>query len=120
METRLVEKDGRQYVDCLPGGQLLTSEADALDLVAACGEHGVPRLMLHAENLSEAFYDLRTRLAGSVMLKFTNYWIKVAAVLPAERLQTGRFAEMAVETRLNREFRIFTDLAAAETWLLAD
>jgi PadR family transcriptional regulator, regulatory protein AphA len=80
---RIIEKNGIRYLDCLPEAALHSSQ-DALDLVAACGEKGVDRLLLHEQNLSEDFYQLRTGLAGEVLLKFSNYRILAAAVLPTE------------------------------------
>lgn len=92
--------------------------SDALDLVAACGEMGTGLLLLKAENLSPAFFDLSSGLAGDILLKFTNYQMKVALVIPRNLPVSERFAEFASETRFNREFRIFHQEDSALTWLL--
>ena len=119
MEYRLIEHPLTPYVECLPDGGLITSEREALDLVAACGEYGAPRLLIHAANLPPAFYDLRTGLAGAVLLKFATYRVKVAALLTPALVEQGRFHEMALEAnRANREFHIFYDYPAAHDWLL--
>jgi PadR family transcriptional regulator, regulatory protein AphA len=68
---RIIEKNGIRYLDCLPEAALRSSR-DALDLVAACGENRIERLLLHEQNLSEDFYQLKTGLAGEVLLKFSN------------------------------------------------
>jgi PadR family transcriptional regulator AphA len=118
MEYQLVMTNSESYLDCLPGEQRLESEADALDLVAACGEHGTSRLMLHAENLTDDFYRLQSGLAGQVLLKFSNYRLKVAAVLTPELVNQGRFREMVLETNRGNQFRIFYDRSSAEQWLV--
>ncbi len=117
MNVQLVEKIGKSYLECLPDEWRLSSEQDALDLVAACGEYGTQNLMLHAESLPEAFYNLKTRLAGEVMLKFSNYRLVVAAVIPAELSGRGRFGEMALETNRGSQFRVFATREEAENWL---
>lgn len=100
-----------------PGEVCLTSESDALDLVAACGEAGTQNLLLHGSNLAPAFFDLKSGLAGAALLKFSNYRLRVAAVLTPEQVGDGRFAEFASETRRSHDFRIFYDRDAAVRWL---
>ena len=57
------------YVECLPGGGRVESERDALDLVAACGEHGTANLLLPADCLSGEFFRLGSGLAGAVLFR---------------------------------------------------
>jgi hypothetical protein len=119
MTYHLIQHPTNPYLETLPGDGQIAGEQDALDLIGACGEYGIPRLMLHAENLPEDFYDLCSGLAGALLLKFSNYRIKVAAVLPPERANQGRFGEMALEAnRSNRGFHIFPDRPSAEAWLV--
>ncbi len=117
MNYQLITTRYNAYIDCLPGDGLLDCEQAALDLVAACDETGTDRLMLHAENLPETFYNLRTGLAGAVMLKFSNYRLRVAAVLTPELTNEGRFHEMVLETNRGQQFRVFYDRVSAEQWL---
>lgn len=119
MNYRLVEHPQNQYVEALAGDGRIESENDALELVAACGEFQTHRLLIHAENLTDDFYRLRTGLAGAVLQKFVNYSVKVAAVLPPELVNQGRFQEMALEAnRSNRLFHIFHERERAEAWLV--
>ncbi len=119
MNYTIQQNHPNTYLECQPG-LVVHNEAAALDLVALCGENGVQRILLHAENLPLEFYNLKTGLAGRILLKWTTYWIKAALVLPAEMRRNGRFAEFAWESSINREFRIFSDRQSAETWLIND
>ncbi len=119
MEYRLISHSLNPYLDCVPGEEKLASERDALDLIAACVENGTNRIMLHAENLTDDFYHLRTGLAGEILQKFSNYWIKAAAVLTPELVDQGRFREMVLEANRGNQFRVFFDTEAAEKWLVS-
>lgn len=100
---------------------LLSSQASGrLDLVAACGENRARRLLLHAGSLPAEFFELQTRLAGEVLLKFSNYHIKSAAVIPAEQAFQGRFGAMVLETNRGNQFRVYDNRAAALDWLAGD
>ena len=53
----------------------------ALDLMATVQyEAGCDRIGIHKSLLSEQFFDLKTRLAGEILQKFTNYRVKVAII----------------------------------------
>ncbi len=110
---------GRTYIECLPGGGHLSSDHDALELVAACGQAQTNRLLLSAGCLPPAFFDLRSGLAGAVLLKFSNYRICAAAVIPNEVAQSGRFGEFVSETNRGAQFRVYPTREEAEAWLLS-
>lgn len=117
MQTQLVESNGNTILECLPEGGVIASEADALDLVALCGEHQVDRVLLHATNLAEDFYFLRTGLAGAVLLKLGNYRIRAAAVLAPKLVSRGHFREFVMETNQGSDFRVFYERELALKWL---
>lgn len=107
-------------VETLPGSGFIAEEADVLDLVAACGEHQADRLLINQENIPDAFYDLRTGLAGRVLLKLTIYRIKAAAVVDSGLSKKGKFFDFALETNRGNLFRVFQTREEAVDWLLMD
>lgn len=120
MNYHLVNAEPNSYIVCLPEATPLSSAQDALDLVGGCGESGVSRLLIPEGCLSDEFYNLKSGLAGEVLLKFSNYRIKAAAVLPPGRVGNGKFYEFALETNRGRDFRIFSDQQKAVEWLIQD
>lgn len=121
MKVQLVPPEAPIYLECLSDGGLIESETDAFNLVAACGENGVQRLLIHESNLTDAFFDLHTGLAGAALLKFSNYQIRVAAAIPSERAHAGRFGEMTLEARRqNHDFQVFDTVEDADAWLRRD
>jgi PadR family transcriptional regulator AphA len=104
------------FVECLPD-MLIANEDDALELVAFCGESGTQRLLVHADSLPAEFFNLHSRLAGNILLKLSNYRIILAAVIPPEKIGSGRFSEMVQETNRGREFRVYNTRDDAVKWL---
>ncbi len=114
----ILQKNGTApYLEVFSLPSPLQAEADALDIVALCGEHEAAHLLLHAEALSDAFFDLKTKTAGGVIQKFVNYRIKTAAVIPLGR-QSNRFREWAGESNKGSQFGVFEDAGEAVRWLL--
>ncbi len=59
---------------------IIKDTQDALDLMADCGYHGASRIIVYEHNLNPAFFDLKTRLAGEILQKFSNYRVRLAVV----------------------------------------
>lgn len=107
-----------KYLYCPAGSLRIANERDALDLVALCGEHEMDKLLLDGGCLDPAFVDLKTGLAGEVLLKLSNYRIRAAVIMPQERVGTGRFAEFVLETNRGNQFRVYSQCDDAEKWLV--
>jgi GNAT superfamily N-acetyltransferase len=116
---QFVKENKTGFVECLPL-MIIGSEADALELIGFCGENDTNRLLVHDGNLTTDFYDLHTHLAGDILLKMSNYQIRLAAVIPPEKIGDGHFAEMVHETNRGNEFRVFNIRDEAIAWLLTD
>jgi PadR family transcriptional regulator, regulatory protein AphA len=118
MNTQLVMRGDRSYVECVAEGGPLDGEGAALELVAACWEAGAALLLVHGDCLPPEFFDLKTGLAGAALLKFSNYGIRCALVLRSEQVGAGRFYEMVLEANRGDDLHICDAVAEAENWLL--
>jgi DNA-binding PadR family transcriptional regulator len=119
MNYKAIEKNTKKYVECLSTEKPIHTEQDALDLIAACGEHDTNLLMIHAEAFSEEFFKLRTGLAGMILQKFINYRVRTAVVLQGERKFAGKFKEFLAEANKGKDFRVFNSTEEAENWLIS-
>jgi hypothetical protein len=53
---------------------------DATDLMANCFYNGADKMIFRKENITEDFFDLKTRLAGEILQKFSNYRCRLAII----------------------------------------
>ncbi|GEM44518.1 DUF4180 domain-containing protein [Deinococcus cellulosilyticus] len=118
MNHQVIEHKNQKYIEVTSSSPLLGSEQDALDLVALGMEQQTGLLLLHAEALSEDFFQLKTGVAGAMLQKFINYHMKTAVVLADQEGQHLRFREMVSEANKGQAFRVFETREAAENWLL--
>lgn len=106
-----------EFVDAEALGLKLTSVQDAVDWVALCGQHGQQNLLASEGCLDDAFFDLRTGLAGEVLQKWMNYQLRVAMVVEDPRGYGPRVAELVREHATHPRLRFFPDRASAVAWL---
>jgi len=118
MDYKIVEIGNLKYIEIFSCATPINTEQDALDLVALCGEHETNWLMLHSQAISDDFFKLKTGVAGKVLQKFINYYIKAVAIIPEERVQVGRFKDMILEANRGNHFRVFAEKEGAEKWLI--
>lgn len=90
---------------------------DASLPIEACLSYGTDALLLRAEDLPEAFFDLSSGVAGDVLQRFANYRIRLAVIAVPEKF-SSRFADLLAEERGRGRFGAFDEPAAARTWLL--
>lgn len=72
--------DGYKVAEIIPGEVIINEPEDILDLMVEAGYNGCEKLILHGESLSDSFFDLKTRVAGEILQKFSNYRMKLAIV----------------------------------------
>jgi len=59
---------------------LINEVQDALDIMADCRYQGADSLIIHEKNLCPEFFDLKTKIAGDILQKFSNYRMRLAIV----------------------------------------
>ena len=85
---------------------------DAMTIISS----GVRRCVFTTDDVSEAFFDLKTRLAGEVFQKLINYNCKIALVLPPDHPYGDRVTELAREHAAHPIVRFFPSIEEALAW----
>jgi hypothetical protein len=121
MDINVIRIAEQQYLAGIHGKRLIQTEDDITQILELCYENNTNRVLLYAENFSDRFFDLSSGEAGMILQKFSNYFVKVAAVLKLDEVpHSHKFEELAVEVNRGNQFRIFDNLEQAESWLLKD
>lgn len=69
------------------GSGVISSAEEMLDLMAEAGMSGCDSVLIPSSCLQEDFFDLRTKTAGEILQKFSNYRMKLAI--------TGDFSDVS-------------------------
>ncbi|WP_338552398.1 DUF4180 domain-containing protein [Paenibacillus sp. KS-LC4] len=77
-----IDRQGSSKVAVIESMDVIIRDAqDALDLMASVNyHHECNKILLQKANLTEDFFDLKTRLAGEILQKYVNYNVKLAIV----------------------------------------
>lgn len=78
MEIKVFESKGINIAEIVSEKILINETQDAVDLMGNCTYNGSYHIIVHQKNLCPVFFDLKTRLAGDILQKFSNYNVKLA------------------------------------------
>lgn len=59
---------------------VILSDQDGLDLLGNVYYQGFDRMVVHENNIVQGFFDLKNKMAGEILQKFSNYRVKLAIV----------------------------------------
>ena len=95
MNTVVHSREGVSVAEVQADDVIIRDVGDALDVFASAQYAAqAPRVIVHATNIDQSFFDLSSGLAGEVLQKISNYGLRLAIV--------GEFEE--VSSRALRDF----------------
>ena len=107
----VVRLHGVNVLRCAPEGPPLDGERTALDLIGDAMGYDAQVVAIPTERVADAFFQLRSGVAGAVMQKFVNYRVRLAVV--------GDVSRHVGESTALRDFVHETN-QGRQVWFLAD
>jgi hypothetical protein len=71
---------GRKIAEIIQGSDLISGPDDILDFMAEARLNDSGRMIIHDNSLTPDFFDLKTKVAGEILQKFSNYRMRLAIV----------------------------------------
>ncbi|MER5568261.1 DUF4180 domain-containing protein [Streptomyces goshikiensis] len=96
---------------CGAEGEPIRGEREVLDLIGNAGYQGAEWVVVPAERFDDAFFRLRTRVAGDIVQKFVQYRLGMAVIGDISRHTEASSALRDFVRECNR---------GRQTWFLAD
>ena len=80
MDIILHETAGGKIAEIISDGIAIKDVGDALDLMAESRYLDAGKMIIYEKQVTPSFFDLKTRLAGDILQKFSNYRMQLALV----------------------------------------
>jgi hypothetical protein len=80
MEIAIHEVNHIKIAEVISNGMVITGIEEGTDLLGNLFYQGIDRAIIHSANITPAFFDLKTGIAGEILQKFTNYRVRLAIV----------------------------------------
>ncbi|GAB3991446.1 DUF4180 domain-containing protein [Spirosoma daeguense] len=80
MQIEIKSVNGTEIAEVKADTIIIHTAQDGLDILANCSFQGAEKIILHQENITADFFDLKTGLAGEILQKFSNFRVQLAIV----------------------------------------
>lgn len=95
-------------------GIVIGSVQDALDLMATLRyTEECSKIVIDKSCVTESFFELRTKLAGEILQKYTNYHVKLAIVGDFDVYDSKSLRDFIRECNAGKQFFFLKDRQAA-------
>lgn len=98
------ENNGARIAELSGTYQPIKSVDDAVDLLGNANYNDAKRIVVHQSQLHPDFFELKTRLAGEILQKFSNYRMQLAIVGAFEAVSSKSLRDFIYES--NKQGRI--------------
>jgi hypothetical protein len=112
MMIKIHDVNGSKIAEIFDDIAVKTPE-DALDWMATAAYDGASGLILHEAQLNPNFFDLSSGLAGKILLKFTNYHMKLAVIGDFKKFQSESLQSFIRESNRGKQFFFVLDFETA-------
>jgi hypothetical protein len=75
MEFREIDNTG--ITEIIAHGIVINNVEDGTDLLGNAYYQGYEKLIIYKDNITPDFFDLKTKLAGEILQKFSNYRVRL-------------------------------------------
>ncbi len=113
-DINTITNDGVTLV-AVDNSTVIKDTAQMLDIIAAAQYYHPEHegMMVHKESLPEEFFDLKTRLAGEMLQKFSSYGVKLAIVGDFGNIESKALADFIRECNRGRQIFFVGDTEEA-------
>jgi len=104
MEITISDHNKHVFAELESDVIIINTVDDALDLLANCAYQGAQRIIIYERNLNPEFFNLKTKLAGEILQKFSNYNVFLGIVGNFEKFGSSSLKAFIYES--NKRGRI--------------
>ncbi|QHS57830.1 DUF4180 domain-containing protein [Mucilaginibacter sp. 14171R-50] len=107
----------KQVAEIISEGVIVSNVDDALDIIGNTGYQGFNDVIIHKENLTNDFFDLKSKIAGEILQKFTNYRMRVVIVGDFSSFNSKSLNDFIYESNNGKQVNFLPTVAEALTVL---
>ena len=98
MQLKIFEVNKQKIAEIISEEIVINDAQDALDIMANANYQGAESIILHQKNLTPAFFELQTGIAGEILQKHVNYHMKLAIIGEFEKFKSGSLKAFITES----------------------
>ena len=110
MEIKIHTIDDRKIAEIISDDIVLQSVEDAVDLIGNMSYQGFDKLIIHEENMISDFFELKNKIAGNILQKFSQYSMPLAIIGDFEKYESKSLNDFIFESNKGKQINFVTTI----------
>lgn len=99
---------GIKIAEIITNDIVLKTTEDGLDLLGNLYYQGFDKIIIHEKNITADFFDLKTKIAGDILQKFTQYRMPLAIVGDFSKFESKSLSDFIFESNKGKHINFVT------------
>ena len=108
MEIKIHTIDNRKIAEIISDNIVLQTVEDAVDLIGNMSYQGFDKLIIHEENMISDFFELKNKIAGNILQKFSQYSMPLAIIGDFEKYESKSLNDFIFESNKGNQINFVT------------
>ena len=108
MEIKIHTIDNRKITEIISDNIVLQTVEDAVDLIGNMSYQGFDKLIIHEENMIPDFFELKNKIAGNILQKFSQYSMPLAIIGDFEKYESKSLNDFIFESNKGNQINFVT------------
>ena len=108
MEIKIHTIDNRKIAEIISDDTVLQTVEDAVDLIGNMSYQGFDKLIIHEENIIPDFFELKNKIAGNILQKFSQYSMPLAIIGDFEKYESKSLNDFIFESNKGNQINFVT------------
>jgi len=110
MEIKIHTIDNRKIAEIISDDVVLQTVEDAVDLIGNMSYQGFDKLIIHEENMISDFFELKNKIAGNILQKFSQYSMPLAIIGDFEKYESKSLNDFIFESNKGKQINFVTTI----------
>ena len=110
MEIKIHTIDDRKIAEIISDDIVLQTVEDAVDLIGNMSYQGFDKLIIHEENMISDFFELKNKIAGNILQKFSQYSMPLAIIGDFEKYESKSLNDFIFESNKGNQINFVTTI----------
>jgi len=110
MEIKIHTIDDRKIAEIISDNIVLQTVEDAVDLIGNMSYQGFDKLIIHEENMISDFFELKNKIAGNILQKFSQYSMPLAIIGDFEKYESKSLNDFIFESNKGSQINFVTTI----------
>ena len=110
MEIKIHTIDDRKIAEIISDDIVLQTVEDAVDLIGNMSYQGFDKFIIHEENMISDFFELKNKIAGNILQKFSQYSMPLVIIGDFEKYESKCLNDFIFESNKGKQINFVTTI----------